>query len=310
MSKKINIIILVCLTIALYQCDSRLGKNKSLNDVFAEKLPDKSPVLFLPELLDEKMNIQSITFSKDYMEFYFTQFKDDTIIMTSQMVSGKWKKPSPAKFSGTYCDFEPFISPDGQSLYFASKRPSKGKSNMQNDIDIWKVYREGPLWSEPEILNDFVNTDCMEYYPSVTKKGNLYFGRNDSALTRGDIYFSEIVHGKYSDPRKLPETINLPATSFNAYISPDEKYIIFSTYIFEIEHWHSDLFISHRIQNGNWGDAFNLGNTINSKGNELSPWVSYDGKYLFFASTRSDTSGINKKYNIYWISTSAIKGFN
>ncbi len=310
MSKKFNIIILVCFTITGVHCDNQGDMGKTLNDFFAETHPDKNPVLFLPELLPEDMNIQNITFLKDYMEFYFTQFENDTFIMTSKLVSGEWTEPSPASFSGTYCDFEPFITPDGKSLYFASKRPSKGKSSMENDIDIWKVYREDTEWSEPEILDTSVNTDCMEYYPSVSQAGNLFFGRNDSALTRGDIYFSKILNEGYSKPQKLSKTINLPSTSFNAFIAPDEKYIIFSTYIFEKEQWHSDLFISYRDQNGKWDLPMNLGKTINSKGNELSPWVSYDGKYLFFASTRSDTAGNNNKYNIYWISTSAIEGFD
>lgn len=150
----------------------------------------------------------------------------------------------------------------------------------------------------------------MEYYPSISKKRNLYFGRNDSALTRGDIYYSSLSGSKFTLPKKHPETINLQTTSFNAFISTNEDYIIFSTYIQEDEHWHSDLFISYLDEQGNWENPINLGDKINSKGNELSPWISYDGKYLFFASTRLDTSGLNAKHKIFWVSTSIIDNFN
>jgi len=113
--------------------------------------------------------------------------------MTSKFISGEWTKPSVAAFSGSFCDFEPFISSDGKGLYFASKRPSKGKISMKNDIDIWKVNRMGSRWGKAILLDGTINTNCMEYYPSVSKKGNIYFGRNDSALTRGDIFYTHSI---------------------------------------------------------------------------------------------------------------------
>ncbi len=291
-------------------CNFQERENKLLEYYFTKPLPDTVPILFFPEYLDIEKNIRDITFSTDYKEFYFTQITNDTFIMTSKYKSGKWTKPSIASFSGFSADFEPFISPDNNSLYFASMRPSRNKPSMKLDIDIWKVQRTNSGWSKPILLDNTINTNCMEYYPSISKKGNLYFGRNDSALTRGDIYFSSLKNNNYTTPEKLPETINLQTTSFNAFISPDENYMIFSNYIQENEHWHSDLFISYLDENGNWKMPINLGNNVNSKGNELSPWISYDRKYLFFASTRMDTSGLNMKYNIFWVSTSAIENFD
>lgn len=303
-------IILICLTIPGLHCDCDREVRKSISDHFDVTQANKSPVPFFPELLDKKVNIQNITFSTDYMELYYTQFENDTSIMISKLISGEWTKPKPASFSGTYCDFEPFISPDGNNLLFASKRPSKGKARMHKDIDIWMVHRDGLGWSEPEILDSLINTYCMEYYPSISSEGNLFFGRNDLALTSGDIYFSTLLNGEYSEPLKLPETVNLPTTSFNAFISPEEDYIIFSTYLLEKGAWHSDLFISYRDNDLKWLEPVNLGNDINSPGNDQSPWISYDGKFLFFASNRSVTAGIDKKYKIYWISTSMVEGFD
>lgn len=291
-------------------CTHQNSENKSLDYYFAQSLPDTIPILFFPEYLAEGKNVKDIVFSIDYKEFYFTQFTCDTFIMTSKYVSGEWTEPSVAAFSGTFCDFEPCITPDGENLYFASMRPSKNKSSMKTDIDIWKVQRTNSGWSKPIMLDNTINTNCMEYYPSVSKKGNLYFGRNDSALTRGDIYSSHLMNNSYTTPKKLPETINFQTTSFNAFIARDENYIIFSTYILKNESWHSDLFICYRDKNGNWGIPKNLGEKINSKGNELSPWISYDSKYLFYSSTRLDTSGLNMKYNIFWVRTSAIESFN
>lgn len=291
-------------------CKQQKSGPDSLEYYFPHLIPVTNPILFCPEILGEENNVRDITFSIDYKEFYYTQITNDTFIMTSKYQSGAWTKPSIAAFSGTSSDFEPCITPDGKSLFFTSKRSSAGKPWMKNDFDIWKVHRTDSGWSNPELLDKSINTNCMEYYPSVSKNGTLYFGRNDSALTRGDIHFSVSKNNTYTMAQKLPESINLPTTSFNAYISGDEDYIIFSSYVFENDSWHSDLFISYFNLNGEWDTPLRLGDKINSSGNEFSPWISYDEKYLFYASTRLDTSGLNNRQNIFWVRTSTIENFN
>ena len=307
-NKTLYILLLSFLLVGI-SCRHHKNELNSLDNYFINVPTGKSPSLFFSEYFSEDMNIRDIAFLPDYSEFYYTHITNDTVIKGSKFISNKWTTPTTLEFSGIFSDFEPFITPDGKNLLFASKRPTKAKKIMNNDIDIWKVIRNGSKWSEPILLDGKINTNCMEYYPSISKNGNIYFGRNDSALTRGDIYFSKLLDSTYSKPLKLSETINLPTTSFNAFISPDENYIIFSTYIQENEHWHSDLFISYLDQNGNWETPINIGGNINSKGNELSPWISYDSKYLFFSSTRFDSSGLNMKHKIFWIETSAIKNF-
>jgi hypothetical protein len=229
--------------------------------------------------------------------------------MHSKYNGGKWTAPAVAPFSGVYNDFEPCISPDGQKFFFASMRPSEFKKEMENDIDIWVMQKENEAWGRPELLEETINTDCMEYYPSITGTGTLFFGRNDPGLTRGDIYRSELTGNRYSDPEKLPETVNMPGTSFNGFISPDESFLIFSTYIQEDSSLRCDLYISFKDSHGEWTDPRNMGEQINSKGNDLSPWVSHDNKYLFFASTRLDPTGQNKSHDIFWVDASVIEEY-
>jgi len=304
----VNIILLLFITIGL-GCNHRKSENKSIEDYFEQQPPDKNPTLFAPELLGKGNIVRDITFSIDYKEFFFTQITSDTFIMTSKYESGEWTKPEVASFSGSFTDIEPHISPDGNSLYFASVRPSKDKPSMKNDIDLWKVERTSSGWSNPILLDTNINTKCMEYYPSITKAGVLYFGRNDSALTRGDIYSAHEINNSYTLPKILPKMINVKTSSFNAFISPDESYLIFSKFVQNKNFWHADLYISYRDENGKWELPLNLGKEINSLGNEYSPWISYDNKYLFFTSSRLDTSGQNMKHNIFWVRTTTIHNF-
>jgi len=296
-----SVIIFSLLIITLFAGYIHKNKHHSYYDYLMQFAPSDKPTLFLPQLLPVHKNIRDIAFLPDFSEFYFSELNTDTFtIMLSKYINGEWQPPETASFSGVYSDMEPFISHDGKKLYFASKRPSKGKDKMENDIDIWEVDRLKNGWADPQKLDDEINTNCMEYYPSVTKDGSLYFGRNDSALMRGDIHRSVRSQNKLTNPQKLPPVVNLPQSSFNAFISPDEDFIIFSAYVQDSLSFHSDLFISYQDENNSWSKPKNLGKNINSRFNEISPWVSPDKKLLFFSSTRLDTMN-NTNYDIFWV---------
>jgi hypothetical protein len=61
----------------------------------------------------------------------------------------------------------------------------------------------------------------------------------------------------------------------------------------------TDLHISFATDEGGWTAPRNLGSIINSSATDLGPWISYDGRYLFFSSDRQGP------HDIYWVSTDA-----
>lgn len=58
------------------------------------------------------------------------------------------------------------------------------------------------------------------------------------------------------------------------------------------------MFVAFRSAEGGWGEAFNLGDEINTPATNFCPALSPDGKYLFFATNR----------DIYWVSAEVIYG--
>lgn len=303
MKNTAQILILIIILSLLFFCGEELDQ-LYLN----QQPPGIHPIVFAPDLLDPARNLRDATFTLDGKTFYFTEILDSTFrIMFCSFQNGEWTMPSIAPFSGKHNDFEPVISRDGKSFYFGSMRPTKDKPNMTNDADIWMMRTAENGWSDPEILPQPITSSCMEYFPSVTTDGTLYFGRNDSAMTRGDVHFSRLIEGTYTKPEKLPEVVNLPASSFNAFIAPDERFLLFSTYLQDSSHWQSDLHIAFRSSDGIWSQPVNLGPDINSTGNDHAPWISHDGKYLFFSSSRLDESGKNEHHSIFWVSTKILE---
>jgi len=301
--KQVILLVSICLLSKICVFSQKTDFPELTGPYLGQKPPGMIPEVFAPDYFEQFDFVRDVAFTPDGNEFYFTLIENDNFsIMYSYFDSSAWTIPAKAFFSSEFNDFEPCISVDGKEMYFVSSRLTKEKQNMDEDCDIWRIKKTGDKWSAPEPLDSNINTECMEYYPSVTKKGRLYFERNNIHQTRGDIYCSNNQGKGFEEPQILPKIVNLPNSSFNAFIAPDESYLIFSTYIQTDSLWHSDLFISFKDKNEDWGEPQNLGIKINTLRNEYSPWVSHDGKYFFYSSSEAE------KGKIYWISTKIIEG--
>lgn len=205
-------------------------------------------------------------------------------IVVSRSEKGNWTTPEVASFSGQFADADPFITADGERFFFISTRPVDG--SPKEDTDIWMMKKAGSGWSEPEHLAA-VNSEASEWFPTVSRNGNLYFGsERPGGKGRCDIYCSKLVDGKYGPPENLGEPINSPANEVEPFIAPDESYIIFAGTGLPQSRGAYDLYVSFR-RDGSWTRPRNLGDEINSVAWDFSPKVSPDGKWFFFTSNRS-----------------------
>ena len=170
----------------------------------------------------------------DGNEFYFGAsmggFHYATIAYT-KLVDGQWTEPEIVDFcrDGRYLNAEPHITPDGNKLLFLSTRPDPNEPGDEDDQDIWAVDRVGDGWGEPYNLGAPVNTKGGEFFPSVTNDGTLYFTRSPEGTRENYIYRSRLVDGVYQEPEKLAAPVNVSPLHFNAFIAPDESYLIVPT---------------------------------------------------------------------------------
>jgi Tol biopolymer transport system component len=208
-------------------------------------------------------------------------------LVSIRKVSGGWTQPEMLEFSGKYKDLEPFITPDGNRLFFVSDRPVFGDST-RHDFNIWYAERQGNSWGEPMALDTIINTPGQEYYPSVSEAGNLYF----TAAKKGgpgleDIYMSAYSDGSFQTPVALSEAVNSAFYEFNAYISPDENLIVFSSYGREDGFGGGDLYFSRKDEDGIWRQAENMGEAINSEKIDFCPFIDWTNMNFYFTSERS-----------------------
>lgn len=248
----------------------------------------------LPKTFNQFPNVRDFAMDKEKTEIYFTvesYKKGYSFIGVVKKEKNGWGEPKVASFSGQYKDLEPFLSPDELTLYFASNRKDNTSSEAKKDIDIWYVTRKSKKdpWSKPINIGAPINTSVNEFYPSVNKKGDLFFtAQYKDSKGKEDIYVSRFVNGKYTKPISLGNAINSEKYEFNAYVSPDEDFIIFTSYGRKDGFGGGDLYISRKDEKGNWLPAKNLGNTINSNKIDYCPFVDLSTNTLYFTSDKNN----------------------
>jgi hypothetical protein len=261
--------------------------------------PDTIPVIFAPGIVSTGLYTRDIAITKDGTEIYFCiSDAAATAILVTKLVNNRWTEPAIAPFSGKgFFDFEPHISPDGKKFFFLSNRPPIGKEAKPGWFyqKIWIMNRTETGWSEPELVEEPINSENNEFFPSTTNKGVLYFTR--SAKTGIPmIYRSVYKNGTYEKPEILNFPIPEKGMLFNAFISPKEDFLITCAQGIDSSNIDQDYYISFRSTDGNWSKLKKFGPEINTPGdNANSAYVSPDGKYLFFSSSRKDPGRLQIK---------------
>lgn len=314
-------------------------------DYLGQTPPGSTPQLFAPGIVSTGLYERDITMTPDGNEIYFGVITaEDVTIAVTKRVNGVWTKPEIAPYCSdpAILNLEPHVTPDGKQFLFLSTRPKEGQEKKQGWAyqDIWAMDRKGDTWSEPYNLGSPadkdtpVNTDAPEYYPSTTKDGTLYFTRDvtENGKSRSLIHRSQglaMVHSQnifYGAPEILPPQVNAGDHQFNAFVDPDERYLIFCLANYKDNIGPCDYYVAFRSEEGVWTGPINMGEPINTPGNSVgSPYVSPDGRYFFFASTRQRQAGgaetartyetiqkmatepQNGNSDVYWIDASFIE---
>lgn len=291
-----------------------------------KSVPDQ-PALFAKGLISTGLYERDLALSPDGTELFYTlqspQGVFQSIVYLKKDKQGNWSTPQLAPFAGNFSDLEPAFSPDGKKLYFSSNRPLGG--SQAKDFDIWLTEKVNGQWSSPKNLGSPVNTPADEYYPCITRSGNLYFtAAYSNAIGKEDIYQARWQNGMYLEPLPLDSAVNSKMYEFNAFVSPDEDYILFTSYGRPDDRGRGDLYISQKDKTGQWLAAKNLA-AINSDKLDYCPFVSFDKKILFFTSEKNNliktypdkpvvlkelirafTGSQNGGGDIYWISFDAL----
>jgi len=235
--------------------------------------------VFAPDVVSTTAQEYGVTTDQYWSELYFTRLRgEQSVIMTMHRVGETWNSATAASFSGQYNDSHPWLSPDGEKLYFVSRRPGPGASEALN---VWFVERSPEGWTSPATLGSPV-IDQTVHAPTVS--------------SRGTIYATGLIQLRTVDGRYLPaERLAPDVTGSHPTVAPDEDFLVFSARRQE-GFGGKDLYVIFRQADRSWTGPANLGSDVNTSSGESSPTLSSDGRLLFFS----------RGGNVWWVDSRVI----
>jgi outer membrane protein OmpA-like peptidoglycan-associated protein len=180
----------------------------------------------------------------------------------------------------------------------------KQLSNFEFGVNYLKGEKFSNYIFKPENLGNNINTQSLEYLPSITVDGKkLIFNRRVNGDE--DFYESEKINNAWQPTTPLAGKINTNLNEGAQNISQDGTWLIFTGCDYPEGLGSCDLYLSVKNNDGTWGEALNMGRNINTRDWETAPSLSADKSTLYFASTRAGGFGgsdiwISKNINGVW----------
>ena len=194
------------------------------------------------------------------------------------------------EINSRYPDYGPAVAHNEDTLIFTSRRTRRKESSVLGPAtaneDLYLSQGIDGYWDEATPMRD-INTQYNEGSAVMTKDGKtLYFVRCNAPGGYGDcdLYMAEQTpNGSWSNVRSLGAGVNSVAWDSQPALSHTEDTLYFASNRnggFGL----SDLYYAVKQPGGMWSRAYNLGPVVNSRGNEVSPFIHPHYNILYFSS--------------------------
>jgi tetratricopeptide (TPR) repeat protein len=187
-------------------------------------------------------------------------------------------------FNSAHDDHSPVVALDESTIYFTSNRPISELDNRDGQYfeNIYVSHWRDGAWTAATRLELPGNYYGNQATVSLSPDGNsLVFFQNDGII--GNLYESRLVFGEWTEPVPFPAPINSGYNESHVSMSIDGERLFFASDR-PGGYGGKDLYVSHLLPNGFWGDPLNLGPQVNTALNEESPFLHPDGRTLYYSS--------------------------
>jgi outer membrane protein OmpA-like peptidoglycan-associated protein len=178
-------------------------------------------------------------------------------------------------------EYFPSLTIDGNQLVFTRQM------NFFNEDFFGARLLPGGSWSASAPLPGNVNTERNEGAQHISQDGKvLVFTSCDAPDGFGgcDLYYSLLTKQGWSQPINIGDVINSEFWESQPTIAPDKRALYFAARA-PGGMGGSDLYVSYIMPSGKWGPAMNMGPSVNTTGDETSPFIHADNQTLYFASS-------------------------
>ena len=271
---------LVCLTLW-----TAFGQNVS------RPVPDKAAIPALEPGVLSSGEVYRGTFTPDGDTLYFfkkTGAGETYRIFSSHRTAIGWSAPSVVDLGGTFSDLYPAVSPDGRRMVFSSYRPVPGNTTAKPSAHLWSAERTVTGWSAPTFL---ARASTLGHYHSWVEfgfDGALYFRRTTPDWTSTETLRASWAGTEISTPEPYADVERWKRWRPDVVVAggspgPGGRFVFLDvvTKNPRTGRGASDIWVA--VKRGNdWSEPAPLGADVNSDGYDVFPFVSPDGRDLYF----------------------------
>ena len=202
--------------------------------------------------------------------------------------------PQPvAGVSSKHDEMLPFLTADGQEFYYLRRLPEPQAPTIYHrelERKQWQLCcsrLKDTAFTAGSVLPAPFNSGAPEGGVSITADGpELYYSiiHNVNGYSNSDIYCVRRVAGRWQKPEALGPQVNGDRSwESQPTVSADGRVLLFASNR-QGGQGGIDIWRCHRLPNGDWSRAVNLGPNVNTRGNEKAPFLAADGRTLYFLS--------------------------
>lgn len=182
-------------------------------------------------------------------------------------------------------EYWPALSADEQTLIITRLLEVPGTEKFQEDFYFSTA--ENNSWLPAQDAGAPLNTPDNEGAQSISANGRymVYTVCNRPGIFgRCDLFFSEKTGDTWSEPLNMGKPINTASKETQPSLSADGRTVYFVSDR-SGGFGSQDIWMSEQNASGQWSEPVNLGDSINTSGNESSPFIHHDNRTLYFSST-------------------------
>lgn len=175
-------------------------------------------------------------------------------------------------------EYFPSFTIDGSKMIFTRR--------INSDEDFYESNFTDGKWSNAKPIGGKVNTNFNEGAQNISQDGQLliFTGCNyPEGMGSCDLYFSVKTNNGWSEPQNLGPMVNTDFWESSPSLSPDKRDLYFASSMGG-GYGGRDIWVTHRLPTGKWSRPENLGEAVNTSGDESCPFMHADNETLYFNS--------------------------
>ena len=191
-----------------------------------------------------------------------------------------------AAVNSKYQEYLPSLTADEQTLVFTRKVWARDAQPAGNEEDLYISIKENGVWTPAQRMPSPLNSDGNEGGECVSQDGRVMFFtacERKGGAGSCDLYLCTRSGDKWSVPRNLGNPVNTGGWETQPSFSIDGRTLYFASNR-PGGKGGNDIWKTVLMDNGRWSKPVNLGDSINTPGDEKCPFIHYDDQTLYFAS--------------------------